>query len=654
MNQKLKHLYQPIKIGSVTLKNRLISAPSSQGDIENDGTLSLHNIAYYARKAKGGCALVTVGDGIVHPSGQDHPKQVYLYTDRCLPSLVRCAEEIHKYNCLASYELSHGGIVCNPEFINGERPWGPSEVPVSIGFQTDHAVQIYARELTLEMMEELADAYAAAAARVKKAGFDMVMVHAAHGWLIGQFFTPAVNKRTDEFGGSIENRCRFAIMVLKKVRQAVGKDFPIDFRINGDDGIENGLTIEECVEICKVLEPYVDAFHVSASVHYDAMLQDYMQSPMYEPHGHLLPLAAAVKKAVKKPVAAVGGFSDLEMMEQAVAEGSADIIAMGRQLLADPDIVKKGAQGREDQVRRCLRCATCQSGRFMRGTARCAINPEMGREYECQFLSLPVEKKKYLIAGGGPGGMEAAIIAARRGHKVTLYEKSQKLGGALNFAENVDFKADLYHLARAMEAELRSLPVEIKLGTELTPEIAVAENADILVCAVGADEIYPPFPGVDRENVYMASEVDAGTAQLGEKVVVVGGGLVGCETALHLARQGKDVTIVEMAPRVCGDANFRYSRTIPKEIRKWNVKTAVDTSCSAIESNGVRVQSKDGKEYLIEADSVVLSVGMRSRTAQAEALRFCAPEYVAIGNCVRPGIVQNAIRGGYDAATFLD
>ena len=653
MHPQYPNLYSPIQIGNLILRNRIIASPSSQNDIEPNGTLGKHNIAYYARKAQGGAALVTVGDGIVHPTGKDHPVQMLLYTDDCMPSLTRCAEEIHKYGALASYELSHGGIVCDPKFINGERPYGPSEVPVTIGFQTNNPVQIMSQEMSEEMMFEIAEAYAQAALRCKKAGFDMVMVHGAHGWLFSQFFSPYYNKRTDKYGGSIENRCRFAIMTLKRIREVCGPRFPIDFRINGRDGEPEGaLEIDESIEICKLLEPYVDSFHVSSCLHAIPAHQDIMQSPIFDPRGHLLQYAAAIKAAgIKKPVCAVGGFSTVQMMEDAIAEGKADMIAMGRQFLADPDIANKGKMGRADEVRPCQRCATCQSGRFTRGTARCAVNPEIGREYELQFVPPAAVRRKVLIAGGGPGGMQAAITAAKRGHDVTLYEKSDVLGGALNFAKYVSFKYDLYNLVKAMEAELKRLPVRILMNTELTPEIAMMEHPDAIISAMGADDIRPPFPGIDNPKVMMAREAET-CDDLGQNIVVIGGGLVGVETALNFAMQGKKVSIVEMLSSIANDANFRYARTYRWKIEEYKIDVYTSTKCKAITDAGVEAEDKDGNDLLIPADNVIISVGMRPLAAQSEALRDCAPIFIPIGNCVRPGVVCDAVRAGFDAAMF--
>ncbi|MGN0968713.1 MAG: FAD-dependent oxidoreductase, partial [Oscillospiraceae bacterium] len=278
-------------------------------------------------------------------------------------------------------------------------------------------------------------------------------------------------------------------------------------------------------------------------------------------------------------------------------------------------------------------------------------NPEIGREYELQFVPPAAERRKVLVAGGGPGGMQAAITAAKRGHDVTLYEKSDVLGGALNFAEHVPFKYDLFKLIGAMEAELRRLPVRIVMNTELTPELAEMEHPDAIICALGAEEIRPPFPGIDDPKVLMARDVDKG-AEVGGNVVVIGGGLVGVETALHLAMQGKKVSIVEAQPSIANDANFRYARTYKWEIEKWKIDVYTSTKCSAITEAGVQAVDKDGKEILLPADNVVISVGMRPLSAAAEALRDCAPLFIPIGNCVRPGVVKDAIRGGFDAAMF--
>jgi len=644
-----ERLFTPINIGNLTLKNRVVSSPTSQNDINSDGTLTPYNCAYYARKAKGGAAMVNVGDCIVHPSGKSHPNHIMIHSERILHSLMRCAEGIHRYGAIACCQLSHGGMSCNPEFIGGERPWGPSEHPVTIGFQTVNAVQTTSRELTEDMIEELVESFARSAMNAKRSYFDMVQLHACHGWLIGQFFSPNINKRTDRFGGSLENRCRFALMIVERIRAYCGKDFPIEIRINGSDYLPDGLKIEESVEICKILSQHVDSLHVSSSVHYDRTQQDIMQSPMFVERGHLLKYAAAIKKSVKNiPITTVGGFADPAMMEEVLATGQADIIAMGRQFLADPDTINKAWDGRYSQIRTCLRCGTCQSHRFMNGAVRCSVNPEIGREYEVQFTPPARELKKVLIAGAGPGGMQAAITAKKRGHNVTLCEKSNVVGGALCFAESVPFKRDLFHLVQSMLAELSSLGVDLRFNTEVTPEFVKNEKPDVLIAAIGAECILPPIRGVNGKNVIMADMVDK--TEIGDTVAIIGGGLVGIETALHLAMKGKKVTVIEMAEQYAPDANFRHIQSINRELTAYGVAVETKTKCIEITEDGVNTIREDGAEAFFASDTTVISVGMKPLADEVDSLRGAAMVFAAIGNCAAVGQVKEAIRAGYDAA----
>jgi len=658
MNHYFPHLFEPIQIGSLTLRNRMTSSPTSQADVHHDGTLGKHNIAYYARKAKGGAAVVTVGDAIIDPSGQNHPVQQMIHTDSCMPTLVLCAEAIHQYGALASIEFSHGGICCDPAFLGGKLPIGPSEVPVHIGFQTVEMVETRSIAMTEEMMLALAKKYGEAAERAKRGGFDMCLVHGSHGWLLGQFLSPNVNLRTDQYGGSIENRCRFPIMVCKAIREAAGPKFAIEYRINGDDLIPDGLHIDEAVQACKLLEPHVDAFHVTAGVHYARPTGVITHPSMFLPRGIFVDYAAAVKKAVKVPVTTVAGHCNPKDMEEIIASGKADIIAMARQLISDPDMPKKAKRGLVNEVRRCIRCGLCQTSRFVLSTARCALNPTIGREYETELMPPAKRSLKVLIAGGGPSGMQAAITAAERGHQVTLYEKTGSLGGVLRFAKDVPFKCDLYNLIESMTAQLNSLNVRVLLGTELTPEIARAQHPDVLIAAIGAKPIVPLLPGIEKPHVKLMADINSET-EIGERVVIIGGGLVGCEEALHLTIKQREprhvVTVIEMTDRPYRDeSNFRHIWGLEAEMEKNSLKPMLNTRCTKITDDGVEVIDSGGNPLFIPADTVIIAVGSYAPREQVLALRECAPEFRPIGDCAKVAQVTEAIRTGYDAAITIE
>ena len=645
MKNKYPHLFQPIKIGNVTLKNRIIAAPTGMMDLTPDGRLSPYNVCYYERKAKGGAAVVTLGEAITDSkTGESHNRQIHLDSPECMPGLAHTAMAIKRNGALANIELSHGGKYGGLNSIAGEETaqrcsYGASEESLPTGE--------YVHEMSKEMIEHIVKQYGVAAKRVKNAGFDMLMVHAGHGWLFNQFLSPKENHRTDEFGGSLENRCRFLSLALDEVRNAVGQGFPIELRINGDDFIEGALQIKDYIEIVKLLEAKVDLINVSCGSHEAEDLFVRTHPSMFLEHGCNVYLAAEIKKHVQVPVACVGGIGTPELAEEIISSGQADIVELGRVLLADPDFPKKAMMGQSEDITPCLRCFQCFASIVDSTVVTCSVNPEIGHELDFRYYKPERgEKKKIMVVGGGPGGMEAAITAAKRNHNVILCEKTESLGGALKFAENVPFKVDLYNLANILKLRVEKENIDVRFNTTVTADYVKKEKPDVLIIAVGAEPIIPPIEGIYRNNVILATECEKNLETLGKRVVLIGGGLIGAETGVHIGKSGRDVTIVEMRPEIAMDSNMFHKMALKKELDKYT-KSYTQTQAIKIDENGVWCQDIGGKQFLIEADQVIISSGVRPRSSLVEELASIIPEYYVVGDCARAGQVTQAISQGY-------
>ena len=436
MERKYPHLCSPITLGRTTFRNRMFSAPMGGTDIANDGCIGPKSTAFYELRAKGGAGAVTVSELMVHPKTDG--SHAYHLDESILNSLASAtytADAIRRHGAIPSIELSHSGMFAGTYMTDKSKQkslsqWGPSDTVRADGVQV--------KALTKDMIDEIVGAYAHVAGLVKRAGFEMLMVHGGHAWLINQFLSPMFNKREDEYGGPIENRARFAIEVLKAIREAVGPFFPIEFRMSGAEFVDEGYGIEEGIEIAKLVEPYVDLIHVSAGTYQKTF--GITHPSMFTDHGRNVFLAAEIKKHVSKPVATIGGLSDPEQMEEIIASGKADVVYMARQLLADPFLPRKVTENRDGDIVKCLRCFTCMAERAATSTRRCTVNPIIGREMEGDEVYPAPVKKKVLVAGGGPGGLYAAWTAARRGHEVILCEKEDTLGGILKSEQALPFK----------------------------------------------------------------------------------------------------------------------------------------------------------------------------------------------------------------------
>ena len=475
----------------------------------------------------------------------------------------------------------------------------------------------------------------------------MVMVHGGHGWLINQFLSPYFNKRTDEYGGSLENRCRLAKEILTAIRKEVGPLFPIEFRFSGSEMFEGGYDIDEGVRIAVELQDYVDLFNVSAGTYQRGFGNTHPS--MFKPHGANVPLAAAVKKAVNKPVAALGALSDPAMMEEIIASGMADIICMGRQLLADPFLPRKVMEGRDNEIVRCLRCFVCMAERAATSTRRCSVNPVIGREMEGVEIQPAPVKKKVLVAGAGPGGLYAAYTAARRGHKVILCEKSDSVGGILKSEQALPFKYEMYQLGGTYELLAKQAGVEFRFNTEVTPEYVEKEAPDALIVAVGSNPLVPPIPGLKGDNVVVVNDYYLEKDKVTDDVVVFGGGLAGCECAVHLGQEGKKVHLVEMRDVLAPDANVRHRPLLLEQIDKY-VTVHTEHTGVEIRKDGVLCKDKDGNEVLVPGTTIICALGQKPKTDVVDSLRDSAPYVAVIGDCGRVSNITNAVYQGYHAA----
>lgn len=648
MERKYPHLCAPIALGRTTFRNRMFSAPMGGTDITNDGCIGPKSTAFYELRAKGGAAAVTVSECMVHP--ETDGSHAYHLDESILNSLACAtytADAIRRHGAMPSLELSHSGMYSGTYMTDknkqhGMTRWGPSATVRPDGVQVG--------ELTCGMIGEIVAAYGHVAGLAKRAGFELLMIHGGHGWLINQFLSPMFNMRTDEYGGSLENRCRFAIEVLKSVREAVGPFFPIEFRLSGAEFVEEGYGLDEGIRIAQQLEPYIDLLHVTAGTYQRTF--GITHPSMFTDHGRNVYLAAEIKKHVKVPVATIGGLNDPAQMEEIIATGKADVVYMARALLADPFLPRKVTENRDDEIVRCLRCFTCMAERAATSTRRCTVNPLIGRECEGDEVTPALVKKKVLVAGGGPGGLYAAYTAARRGHHVVLCEKENELGGILKSEQALPFKYEMYQLTGAYEKLARDAGVEIRLNAEVTREYAEKENADALIIAVGSEPLVPPIPGLDGDNVVVVNNYYREKDQVGGEVVVMGGGLAGCECAIHLAQEGKTVRLVEMRDELAPDANVRHRPLMLKQMDELDKKLTIYTGHKALKvtADGVVCQGKDGKEVLVPGGSVICALGQRSRANVVEQLRDAAPFVQVIGDAAKVSTITNAVYWGYHAA----
>lgn len=633
---EFSHLFSKARIGNMELKNRIILPAMGTKMNEPGGFVSQQLIDYHVARAKGGNGLNTVEVTTVHPTAasEDAPA---IYDDKFIPGMTRLAQAIREAGGKSCLQLWHGGKVT------------PSLNQVSSSPVPFQGVKLVPRELEHHEVGEIVQAYAEAAARAKQAGFDSVEFHAGHGYLPQQFLSPAMNFRQDEYGGSWENRCRFPLACIRAIRDAVGPGYPILMRISAIEDLPGGLTLEDMKAFSILAEEAgIDALNVSRGVPSGAAIK-YEVPPIDLPVGFNVDNAAQIKSVVNIPVIAVGRINDPAVADRIISEGLADFVAIGRAQLADPEFCNKAAAGRTDTIVKCVGCDQgCFDG-FVNPNVpyiSCVFNPATGREaeYELQQTNTP---KKILIAGGGPGGLEAAITLKRRGHHPILCEKNDTLGGQLYIAGAAPRKEEMAAAALNMGETAKREGVEIRMNTEVTPELIQEISPDEVILAIGSSPIIPPVDGVTSAHVVNSHDVLWGTTHPEGRVVIIGGGLVGLEVAELLVERGHQITVVEMQADVANDLGLLRKICVMESLYGHGVELMTNSKCIAIEQDNVIIE-KEGERHSLPADYVVMAVGSRALNKQAfeSFLQESNIPYHVIGDAVQARRALNAIWEG--------
>lgn len=666
---KFEHLFSPLEIRGNRYRNRIINAP----------TLFAHSVLFIPQikenvyrmvenRAKGGSGAVSTGEISVNAEEAiclflERPVDFTKYEGNDFEAIKEYATRIKKHGAIAYLEFCHEGS--RSEAKPPYQPWGPDSYVREDGTQV--------KAMDKAMMEKVCNDYYNISKFARECGFDGVLIHGGHGFNIQEFISPWTNHRKDEFGGSMENRARFPKMLIEAARRGIGEDKVIELRISAEDGVEGGLKIEDTVEFCKLIDGMVDIIHVSNGLKW-AGNQTNTFSDFFDIHGVNVEHAGKIKKAVTKSlVSVIGGINSPELAEEIIKSGKADFIELGRQGFADPEFANKAMNGQEDKIRRCVRCFNCYPGFCEHKTdlplwekglsgeevakiyspasmGQCAINPNSGFGHYEDRYPIPENSKNILIIGGGVGGLQAAITASERGHKVTLVEKTDILGGIINFTEVDCDKVDLRNFKNLLIREVtENENIKVILNTTADETLINEFNPDVVIISIGSKALIPSIKGIDTAK--QALDVYLDINSVGKKVVLVGGGLVGCEVGLFLAAEGREVSVVEMNTMMAYETFGYYRNALLDEMDKRNIVQYLDAKCLEIKADGILIE-QDGHEKFIPSDTVVFSLGMKSNNEAAKQLaEACGDRKVfTIGDCVKAGKVGDSVRDGYLAA----
>ena len=631
-------LYQPIKIRNLEIKNRVIMAPGANLLCSDTGIITQESLEWAKARAKGGLGVVGVGQSMVNPVPPEMSGFVVdLTTDKSINGMFRMTEMIRQMGAKSTIELVYMdfGEIDKTDVEMSEEDLSKIRTKDSTGINDKLANKMPA-DLSVQEIRKIVGYYADAAVRCKRAGFDMVLIHGAHGMFISDFLSSIRNKRDDEYGGSFENRCRIVDEILVGIREVVSPDMVIEYRLSAEEKTKDGLTLEDQIAFAKHIENRIDILYISTGVMENDETATYIFPPTYYERGVNVHYAKHFKDVLTIPVGTVGGIN-MELAEKIVDEGKADLVTMLRSTIADPHLVNKARLGKYEDIRPCVRCNTCiNQPHYFFLPVRCAVNPEAGRECDVLRIPYPRKTKNVAVIGGGPSGMQAARTAAERGHKVTLYEKSEKLGGMLTVASAGKLKTDLRAYLNWAVRQTEKIPnIDLKLGNRATFDLIKGQDPDAVIVSVGANPMIPSIPGIEGKNSLWAGDVESGIVETGKRVIIAGGGLTGLETALSLSKEGKEVTIIEMMPfeRVIMSAPVVNMVALSMLMRQHGIKYLAETKLLEVKENRVKVSKPEGKEEWMDCDNLVHALGMYPNKDEASLFEDIADEVYYTGDC---------------------